>query len=856
MDEDFLSKLKEKYANPKFKARPGEYDTACAILVEIEKELEGRYDILEPINLGGTGIVIKLRDHNLNAERALKVPRPIEGNEENIDKIMASEISHLCEVTHQNIIPIYYTDKIMYKDKEYHYYIMEYIDGAVDGLDYIFEKKPEYADLISFLSQWVRGLSVLHGRGILHGDTKLENVLVSPKNLITKISDFGSARLVSANNDMTSMTFTEPYAHPELVRFLTKKPTDPNRARVDINRSQLKISYDLYALGKNIFEILKLKEYADDIQITAYQRNYLTLLAARLLDGENNTKETFFTIPYRGMKQIKYNNTQEVLIDLKKANGEYSINELIPELNEYSKKTIQVNSSGLNTFTDRVSKLLNTRLVSRLASISQLGLMTFVYPTAVHSRYEHVLGTMLNVARYIDALWHDPVNPFFKQIITEKDINALLVAALFHDIGQYALAHDFEEAEKDLFSHTNNNKRLLKDSGIQAEVGPLLQDDWNLRIEDIYPILGITDGDSRDTADYKIRLLKSILDGPIDADKLDYLRRDSSNLNIPYGKAIDYSKIIRSLTVVFEHDNTNLSVSLGIHEKGKIAAEGMAFARYALFGSVYWHHTVRSIKAMLHRAVWEALLQFSDGKTKIPKDIQRDIYKEINNQLLREEQPWLLEKDTGKLKFRGNMNPYDFKILSYFYEITTLTGQTLLDMICERNFYKRLFIISASKSKTLWESIAKVRANPDWKVWLNFQKYFEDSLVETIKNIPESERTITPLVQENTDTIEKLVGSQIPVFLIDIPTARPGTKGSLQYLHEERFANSVQYNPDDMIQPENSVLWDSLATNLAQSIGKARIFCHPNIINTAAAFYKKNMIEKAIESSYRKVTDR
>jgi HD superfamily phosphohydrolase len=647
---------------------------------------------------------------------------------------------------------------------------------------------------------------------------------------------------------------TRWYAHPELARLAAKNPSDDNRARVKIDRSQLKVSYDLYALGKNIYRILELKEYTDDVLITAYQRNYLTLLAARLLDGENGISETFFTIPYKGMRQIKYNKAEEVLIDLKKINGEYSINELIPELNEYSKKTIQVNSSGLNTFTDRVSRLLNTKLVSRLASISQLGLMTFVYPTAVHSRYEHVLGTMLNVARYIDALWHDPVNPFFKQVITEKDINALLVAALFHDIGQYALAHDFEEAEKDLFSH--NNKRLLKDGSIRAEVGPLLQKDWNLAIEDIYPILEIPDDDNPDTdTGYKTRLLKSILDGPIDADKLDYLRRDSNNLNIPYGKAIDYSKIIRSLTVVFEHDNSSLFVSLGIHEKGKIAAEGMAFARYALFGTVYWHHTVRSIKAMLHRAVWEALPDYPDKRAKTYKDLQDDIYNEINDLLLHKEQPWLLESEMGKLKFRGNMNTYDFKILSYFYEKTTPAGQRLLDMICERNFYKRLFVISPSKSDTPWKNILEIKAMADWKVWLDFQKHFETSLVEIIKNISSSDRMITALSQENTDVIARLVSEQIPVFLIDIPTPRPGTKGSLQYLHEERFANSTQYNPEETIQPENSVLWKSIADNLIQSIGKARVFCHPDVIDTAAAFYKRDMIEKAIESSYRKVIE-
>jgi len=46
---------------------------------------------------------------------------------------------------------------------------------------------------------------------------------------------------------------------------------------------------------------------------------------------------------------------------------------------------------------------------------------------------------------------------------------------------------------------------------------------------------------------------------------------------------------------------------LGIHEKGKVPAESVAFARYAMFGQVYWHHAYRSIKAMLHRMMLEML---------------------------------------------------------------------------------------------------------------------------------------------------------------------------------------------------------------------------------------------------------
>jgi HD superfamily phosphohydrolase len=344
--------------------------------------------------------------------------------------------------------------------------------------------------------------------------------------------------------------------------------------------------------------------------------------------------------------------------------------------------------------------------------------MVYVYPTAVHTRLEHVLGTMLNVAGYIDALWHDPINPFFKQVITEKDMKKILVAALLHDIGQYALAHDFEEADNELFSHAENNIRLLTEPKIRKNLDLLLHKDWGLSVSDILPIL---DKDAENKT-YKDEFLSSIIDGPIDADKLDYLLRDANNLNIPYGKAIDYSKIIRSLTVVFQQNKAELVPMLGIHEKGKIAAEGIAFARYAMFGAVYWHHTVRSFKAMLHRAVWEALPDTGDRRSAEYRNIKEGIFKEINDQVMSEAQPWLMEVDSRNLNYTGNMNPYDFKILSYFYGITTDTGKRLLEMICQRNLYKRLQIMSEKSNRNSWKRIMDRKEGGDWSRWVLFQK--------------------------------------------------------------------------------------------------------------------------------------
>src|SRR6185295_2882253 len=96
--------------------------------------------------------------------------------------------------------------------------------------------------------------------------------------------------------------------------------------------------------------------------------------------------------------------------------------------------------------------------------------------------------------------------------------------------------------------------------------------------------------------DAKSRLLASILSGPIDIDKMDYLARDSLHAGVPYGRNFDQGRLIGSLCVNQQGDG------LAITDKGKTAAEMMVFARYVMFSEVYWHHGVRAATAMLQRA--------------------------------------------------------------------------------------------------------------------------------------------------------------------------------------------------------------------------------------------------------------
>ncbi len=232
LTEEFFDKLREKYIALENgeKAWNQEKEKVKAILYEVESNIADRYTIRLPINIGGAGIVIKVTDENLGVPQALKCARPVAGKELLLTDIIASEISRLIESSHENIISISCRGDVSIDGKIWPYYIMEYIEGALDTLEFLKMHRPDYNQIINLIKQCVEGLIFLHSKDTIHGDIKLENLLISPDGR-AKISDLGSARLLTAEGEDTLLTFTRDYAHPALRGLLPAYITDPQKKR-------------------------------------------------------------------------------------------------------------------------------------------------------------------------------------------------------------------------------------------------------------------------------------------------------------------------------------------------------------------------------------------------------------------------------------------------------------------------------------------------------------------------------------------------------------------------------------------------------------------------------------------------
>ncbi|MCH2183455.1 MAG: HD domain-containing protein [Mariniblastus sp.] len=237
-------------------------------------------------------------------------------------------------------------------------------------------------------------------------------------------------------------------------------------------------------------------------------------------------------------------------------------------------------------FTDRIKRLVDSAAFRRLANLPQLGLVSLVYPGARHSRFEHSLGVYRNTLLFARQL--NRVGAL--EGVSPRQVEALLLAALLHDIGHWPFCHPIEDLA---IAGIPSHESVAADYIQGDELSELIRNDWQATPSEVVELL-VGSADAVPT-----RILQSILSGPIDVDKMDYLYRDSLHAGVPYGRNFDAPRLIGSLVLNRAGDG------IAITGKGRTAAELMVFARYVMFSEVYWHHAVRSATAMFQRAFYD-----------------------------------------------------------------------------------------------------------------------------------------------------------------------------------------------------------------------------------------------------------
>jgi HD superfamily phosphohydrolase len=170
------------------------------------------------------------------------------------------------------------------------------------------------------------------------------------------------------------------------------------------------------------------------------------------------------------------------------------------------------------------------------------------------------------------------------QLGLEDSLQEVRIAALLHDIGHGPFSHVFEETllERRNLNHEDVTEWVIRESVI----GDILEDGGISKDR----VANLVRGRRIKATDV---VLAGIVAGQVDADKMDYLVRDSFYCGVNYG-LVDVYRLINSLQVSSES-----SMHFDIAARG--ALESFLVARYEMFLNVYYHKTVRSVEVMLVR---------------------------------------------------------------------------------------------------------------------------------------------------------------------------------------------------------------------------------------------------------------
>ncbi len=243
--------------------------------------------------------------------------------------------------------------------------------------------------------------------------------------------------------------------------------------------------------------------------------------------------------------------------------------------------------------------LLETRSVQRLRRIRQLGLAHLVFPGAEHSRFIHSLGVLHVAGKMLDRLAGFARDDDAIAATLDKR-REILVAALLHDVGHGPFSHTFEHVLGDVMGeHEAWSRRIVLDES--SEVHRVLQ----RHDVDVAFVADLIAGDADDL------LAQDIVSSQLDADRLDYLRRDSLMTGVAYG-VIDLAWILNVLRPGRGRDGR---LRLGIDViKGLHAVESYLFARRSIHLQVYHHRTVRAMEAMLGNLLETARATVREGE--------------------------------------------------------------------------------------------------------------------------------------------------------------------------------------------------------------------------------------------------
>ena len=309
-------------------------------------------------------------------------------------------------------------------------------------------------------------------------------------------------------------------------------------------------------------------------------------------------------------------------------------------------KTIRIAVSGDVLLTQLEIDLIDTPDFQRLRRVRQLGTACFVYPTALHTRFDHSLGTLAIAIRMLDSIRKNAHNnPSQRDIDDDQEILTRLYA-LLHDVPHVPYGHTLEDELHIFDRHDRNSERLDRFFGPESDLGRIiaakLGEPMHERFVRIY-------GWHRSAASLRDdQFIHDIVSNTVCADLVDYLARDNYFCNL--GFPLEY----RFLNFLYLHTETN---DRGEHTRRvyvRIAKRRgqqprrdtltdlcrILETRYLIAERVYFHHAKIAASAMIGRAVYECRQAAELSET--------TLYSHTDDSLIK----WLAEESKAEVAHR------------------------------------------------------------------------------------------------------------------------------------------------------------------------------------------------------------
>ena len=267
----------------------------------VGKRLDGRYEIMEIIGVGGMAVVYKAFDNIDNRIVAVKILKDEFLANEDFRRRFKNESKAISVLSHKNIVKVY---DVSYGDR-LQYIVMEYVNG-ITLKEYIEQQGTiNTREAIYFVTQILRALQHAHDKGIVHRDIKPQNIMLTSDGTI-KVTDFGIARFSRSETEtMNGQAIGS-------VHYIS-----PEQAKGSVTDAKT----DIYSVGVVLYEMLTGK-------LPFQSENAVSVALMQLQNDPVMPREINPDIPV-GLEQIvlramqknlndRYQSASEMLMDIEK----------------------------------------------------------------------------------------------------------------------------------------------------------------------------------------------------------------------------------------------------------------------------------------------------------------------------------------------------------------------------------------------------------------------------------------------------------------------------------------------------------------------------------------------------------